>query len=53
MKIEEDGSDLITLPRVCNQSASCILYQLKLFMTFLGTLYSREFQGSSLEVTKA
>ena len=31
MKIEEDGSDVITLPRVCNQSGSYILHQLKLF----------------------
>ena len=31
MKIEEDGSDVITLPRACNQSGSCILHRLKLF----------------------
>ena len=31
MKNEEDGSDVITLPRRCNQSDSCILHQLKLF----------------------
>ena len=31
MKIEEDGSDVITLPSVCNQSARCILNRLKLF----------------------
>ena len=29
MKIEEDGSDVITLPRACN--GSCILHRLKLF----------------------
>ena len=31
MKIEEVGSDVITLPRACNQSGSCILHRLKLF----------------------
>ena len=31
MKIEEDGSDVMTLPRPCNQSGSCILHRLKLF----------------------
>ena len=37
MKFEEDGSDLITLPRPCNHSGSCILHRLKLLLTFLGT----------------
>ena len=31
MKIEEDGSDVFTLPKACNQSGSCILHRLKLF----------------------
>ena len=31
MKNEEDGSDVITIPRACNQSGSGILYRLKLF----------------------
>ena len=31
MKIEEDGSDVITPPRACNQSGSCILHPWKLF----------------------
>ena len=31
MKIEEDGSDVITPPRARNQSGSCILHRLKLF----------------------
>ena len=31
MKIKEDGSDVITLPRPSNQSGSCILHLLKLF----------------------
>ena len=31
MKIEEDGSDVITPPRPCSQSGSCILHRLKLF----------------------
>ena len=31
MKIEEDGSDVITFPSGCNQSGSCILHRLKLF----------------------
>ena len=31
MKMEEDGSDVITLPRACYLSTSCILNQLKLF----------------------
>ena len=31
MKIEEDRSDVITLPRACNQSGSYILHRLKLF----------------------
>ena len=31
MKIEENGSDVITPPRPCNQSGSCILHRLKLF----------------------
>ena len=31
MKMEEDGSDVITIPGACNQSGSCILHRLKLF----------------------
>ena len=31
MKMEEDGSDVITLPRACYLSTSCILNRLKLF----------------------
>ena len=31
VKIEEDGSDVITLSRACNQSGSCIQHLLKLF----------------------
>ena len=31
MKIEGDGSDVMTLPRPCNQSGSYILNRLKLF----------------------
>ena len=31
MKIEEDWSDVITLPRACNQSDSWIMHRLKLF----------------------
>ena len=31
MKIEEDGSDVMTLARPCNQYGSCILHRLKLF----------------------
>ena len=31
MKIEEDESDVITLPRACNQSGSYILHRLMLF----------------------
>ena len=31
MKIEEDESDVITLPEACNQSGSCILHRLTLF----------------------
>ena len=31
MKIEEDGSDVIPLPKARNQSGSCILHRLKLF----------------------
>ena len=27
----EDGRDVITLPRGCNQSVSCIVHRLKLF----------------------
>ena len=38
MKIEEDGSDVMTLPRPCNQSGSCILYRLKLFDDVFGDI---------------
>ena len=31
MKMEEDGSDVITISGACNQSGSCILHRLKLF----------------------
>ena len=31
MRIEEDGSDVITLPRAYNQSGNYILQRLKLF----------------------
>ena len=38
MKIEEDGSDVITLPRASNQSGSCILHRLKLFDVVFGDI---------------
>ena len=40
MKTEEDESDVITPPRACNQSGSCILHRLKLFDdAFRGIIY--------------
>ena len=45
MKIEEDGSDVITPPRPCSQVWQLHSTPIEAFlMTFLGTLYSRELQ---------